>query len=60
MRQHLVTVSNLEKVNMPANLEKIGESAFSQCARLLEIKIPDSVTEIRSNAFYDCALVYRK
>ncbi len=39
----------------PSTLERIGHDAFSSCKNLKKINIPDSVIEIRSAAFEDCA-----
>ena len=34
----------------------IGNSAFSYCSRLTDIKIPNGVTSIEDYAFYDCGI----
>ena len=36
----------LEKVNIPASTQKIGEAAFFYCHKLNEVVIPDSLTEV--------------
>ncbi len=45
--------SNLEHVELPKSLKKIGDYAFSACPALKEIEIPDGVTEIGYWAFYN-------
>jgi len=49
--------SALERVNTEAleNLDRIEEYAFSGCAKLQRIIIPDSVTYIAKSAFCGCA-----
>ena len=39
-------------------LDKIGEEAFYECEKLIEIIIPDKVTEIGKKAFYGCKKLY--
>lgn len=41
-------------VKIPASIETIGESAFSDCETLPEITLPESVTEIGAKAFQNC------
>lgn len=35
-------------------LEKIGDYAFECCVSLISIQIPESVTYLGDNIFYDC------
>lgn len=44
----------LTKITLPSGIEKIEESAFSDCINLLSIEINETVTSIESNAFYNC------
>ncbi len=46
--------TNLEKVVLPANLQKISENAFNGCTSLTSVNVPDTVTSIDSYAFMDC------
>ena len=53
---------NLETVSFPEGLEKIGESCFSNCAKLIVdnaspgvLNIPPTVTEIGATAFQGCS-----
>lgn len=46
-------------INLPAQLESIGEEAFSYCIKLEEIVIPDSVTKIEEAAFKVCVSLKR-
>ena len=46
--------SQLKTVTITSG-ERINERAFSGCANLTAITIPDSVTSIGSGAFFDCA-----
>lgn len=40
--------------NPPTVLDSIGSEAFAGCTSLTEITIPDSISEISSDAFKDC------
>ena len=44
----------LTQLNLPSNVDYIGKNAFSETA-LVSINIPDKVTEIPMNAFYNCS-----
>ena len=44
----------LEQVNLPENLETIGDYAFSKCMELKSIVIPSTVTTIATTAFGNC------
>jgi len=44
---------------LPSNLEKILEGSFSNCTKLTEITIPNSVKEIGSEAFDSCSNLHR-
>ena len=41
-------------ITIPDSVTSIGNSAFSSCKKLTEIKIGNGVTNIGSSAFYDC------
>ena len=41
--------------NIPSEITKIGNGAFSQCSGLTSITIPDSVTSIGNGAFQYCS-----
>lgn len=43
--------SRLEEINIPNNIENIGEYAFNNCLSLYKIEIPPSVTELGSSVF---------
>ena len=45
--------SNLETVEFGPNLQSIGRHAFSECGHLKSLDIPDSVTTIGVNCFYN-------
>lgn len=45
---------DLESVEMPNSIVKIGDGAFVECGSIHEIVIPNSVTEIESYAFSNC------
>lgn len=46
--------SNIESVEMPNSIVKIGNHAFECCVSIQEIVLPNSVTEIGDNAFRCC------
>ncbi len=46
-------------IELPAQLERIGERAFSAMVRIEEVVIPDSVTVIGEGAFADCTHLRR-
>ena len=46
--------NTIEKVIIPAGVEKIGAYAFAGLTALKEVVIPYTVTMIDQNAFYDC------
>jgi len=48
-------LTDIETVDLPSSLRKIGWSAFEGCQLLERIDIPDSVTSIGSEAFSGCA-----
>lgn len=45
--------TNLQAVTLPANLESISMSLFMNCLSLVEIRVPEKVREIASDAFRD-------
>ena len=44
----------IETIQLPDTLLRIGESAFNGCHYLKKINLPGNLQEIGSNAFYDC------
>ena len=44
----------LRMVNLPSQLKRIGDAAFSGCSNLLNITIPKSVESIGNGAFSSC------
>lgn len=48
--------TSLEQINLPDNLENIGEGAFSNLTSLTgKLFLPNSITEIGKTAFYGCS-----
>ena len=45
---------DLESVNLPEGLIKIGDRAFENCSKLMTINIPSTVVEIGRSAFAGC------
>ena len=48
--------TNLHRIILPNNLEKIDNQAFYNCSELTTIDLPNSITEIGSEAFYETGL----
>lgn len=46
--------SNVRRVAVYADLERVGAQAFERCIFLEEFVLPDSVRELGTRAFYDC------
>ncbi|MCI9598507.1 MAG: leucine-rich repeat protein [Firmicutes bacterium] len=46
--------SCLKKIDLPENIENLGDSAFAGCAKLETIVLPKSLTAIGNNAFQGC------
>ncbi len=44
----------LKKIDLPENIENIGDSAFAGCAKLETIVLPKGLTAIGNNAFQEC------
>ena len=49
--------TKLKKVTFEegSQLTKIGEKSFYRCSALETIEVPDTVTSVKSGAFYDCS-----
>lgn len=47
-------MDSLRKVNIPENVEKIGDCAFRFCVNIDSIVIPNNVTKIGKEAFNQC------
>ena len=45
---------NLDEIQFPRNLQRIGKYAFADCTSLRNVDIPGLVTEIGDYAFKDC------
>ena len=44
----------IQKIELPASLESIGEYAFNNCQNLQEVTIPNKEIKIENRAFYNC------
>lgn len=52
---------SLESVQLPEELQEIGEGAFFNCRHLLKVSVPDNVNKIGRYAFFNCiSLEYLK
>ena len=49
--------TSLQLIDLPNNVEEIGEGAF-ECCSLQTITLPNTLKTIRRNAFHDCDLTY--
>ena len=45
---------SLFSINIPENIESIGQSVFEGCSQLKEVNIPSKLTEIPRNTFLGC------
>ena len=45
---------HIQNLTLTLGLKKIGYSNFQNCTDLIEVRIPDSVIELGSDAFYGC------
>lgn len=45
---------DLEEINFGSKVNKITDNAFSNCAKLTELKLPPNLKEIGENAFSSC------
>lgn len=52
--------SDLSGITLPDGLEKIGESAFESCTKLVSIKIPSSVNEFTTGATFKGCIALTK
>lgn len=52
--QLFMNCTALEHIELPSNLENLGESIFSKCSGLTSITIPESVSGIGEYAFDEC------
>ena len=48
--------SGISSINLPKELEKIGEWAFRECNNLKQISLPENIEEIPSGCFYKSGL----
>lgn len=50
-----IVITATDVTELSDNVKIIGSAAFSDCTQIEKIIIPDSVTEIEDNAFYNCS-----
>ena len=50
----MLQTANLQKVHIAAGCTNIGDYAFSNCVKLKEIYIPETVKSIGNGVFYNC------
>lgn len=43
-------------IDIPGGVTRIGVSAFAGCKNLAQVTLPDSITEISDDTFYNCGL----
>lgn len=46
--------SDVEKIQLPFGIKKIGQKAFENCLKLKEIVLSNTIVEIENRAFYHC------
>ena len=51
---YLFLDKNLNEIDIPEGIERIGEAAFYGCKNLQSIYIPASVSRICNYTFYQC------
>ena len=47
--------NTLQKITLPANIQKIGNAAFKGCSNLMKVENFDKITEINDSLFLNCS-----
>ncbi len=48
------TSSGITSISIPDGINQLGESVFTDCKALKEVKLPNNITQIGMNMFYGC------
>ncbi|MGM9632391.1 MAG: leucine-rich repeat domain-containing protein [Eubacteriales bacterium] len=51
--------TDIERIDLPKTITKIGDRAFAQCYSLAEINLPAGLKQIGNSAFYCCSNIER-
>ena len=51
----LISNSEIEELEIQANVKTIGANAFKSCTKLKKVELPSTLTSIGDNAFKDCS-----